>query len=412
MKKSVIVSLLLLLSFSIRAQVMDVLDIVRANRNYQAGCEAHYTFTESAMTPAPDGYTPFYISHYGRHGSRYAWDQGTYTRFRAYLDEACSKGLLTERGKKLYEDYINFSFIPAINAGDLSQLGWDQHVGIAKQIAADFPEVFRDSATVYAYSSTSPRAIVSMGAFCTSLAANVPSLTIEGNSLHENMAFVNAPGAPKELREPKAARLPETEDPLKFRERTVAVDDILSVLFTDASFLGDRKLQCVTDLHDLWRGHWNYDDSPLFEDIFTQDQIMQLWEADNFLLYYDHMLNRPAHMPLIKNMLTLANEAIDGSGIAAHLRFGHDTVITPLFGLFNINDCAHEVSRTEDVKYWFQSYNTSMAATFLLVLYRSGNSDEILFKVLRNGIEVSLPQLNPVQGPYYRWDDLLTWFNI
>lgn len=412
MKKCAIGSVLLLLAFQLQAQVTDVLDVVKGSRNFQAGCEAHYSFGEYARTQAPEGYEPFYISHYGRHGSRYAWDQGTYTRFRGYLDEADQKGLLTGRGRKLYEDYIKFAFIPTINAGDLSRLGWEQHIAIAKQVASDFPEVFRDSCKVYAYASTSQRAIVSMAAFCTSLSATVPSLKIEGNSLHENMTFVNAPNAPKELRAPKAERLPETEDPYRFRERIVDIDDILSVIFTDAGFLEERKLQCVTDLHDLWRGHWNYDDSPLFENIFTQDQILQLWEADNYLLYYDHMLNRPAHMPLIKNILTLANEAIAGSGVAAHLRFGHDTVITPLFGLFNINDCAHPVEKTEDVKYWFQSYNTSMAATFLLVLYRSPASDEILFKVLRNGIEVSLPQLTPVQGPYYKWNDLQEWFGI
>ena len=26
---------------------------------------------QAKLTPAPKGYTPFYISHYGRHGSRY-----------------------------------------------------------------------------------------------------------------------------------------------------------------------------------------------------------------------------------------------------------------------------------------------------------------------------------------------------
>ena len=29
-----------------------------------------YEYRPAAAAPAPDGYTPFYISHYGRHGSR------------------------------------------------------------------------------------------------------------------------------------------------------------------------------------------------------------------------------------------------------------------------------------------------------------------------------------------------------
>ena len=30
-----------------------------------------YEYRPAAAAPAPDGYTPFYISHYGRHGSRW-----------------------------------------------------------------------------------------------------------------------------------------------------------------------------------------------------------------------------------------------------------------------------------------------------------------------------------------------------
>ena len=50
-----------------------------------------------------------------------------------------------------------------------------------------------------------------------------------------------------------------------------------------------------------------------------------------------------------------------------------------------------------------------MAANVQFVLYRSKKSPEILFKVLRNGIEATLPQLTPVSGPYYRWDDFCAW---
>ena len=61
------------------------------------------------------------------------------------------------------------------------------------------------------------------------------------------------------------------------------------------------------------------------------------------------------------------------------------------------------------MKYWFQNYNTSKAANLQFVLYRSKKNPEILFKVLRNGEEVSLPQIQAVDGPYYRWNDFKAW---
>jgi len=35
-----------------------------------------YEFVHVTDTPAPKGYQPFYISHYGRHGSRSDWAGG------------------------------------------------------------------------------------------------------------------------------------------------------------------------------------------------------------------------------------------------------------------------------------------------------------------------------------------------
>ena len=59
------------------AQQYDVLDQVKADWRKAAGMEGPHRFDSPAPTPAPKGYTPFYISHYGRHGSRYAWNSKT-----------------------------------------------------------------------------------------------------------------------------------------------------------------------------------------------------------------------------------------------------------------------------------------------------------------------------------------------
>lgn len=48
----------------------------------------------------PAGYTPFYISHYGRHGSRYLTHDVKFDMVIRYLEEASSKELLTRVGEK------------------------------------------------------------------------------------------------------------------------------------------------------------------------------------------------------------------------------------------------------------------------------------------------------------------------
>ena len=62
----------------------------------------------------------------------------------------------------------------------------------------------------------------------------------------------------------------------------------------------------------------------------------------------------------------------------------------------------------EEAKYWFQSYNIPMAGTLLFVFYKNKKND-ILFKVLLNENEATLPDLTPVEGVYYRWSDFRSW---
>ena len=44
---------------------------VLSNRQRAGGSSSPYEFIPQSYTAAPQGYTPFYISHFGRHGSRY-----------------------------------------------------------------------------------------------------------------------------------------------------------------------------------------------------------------------------------------------------------------------------------------------------------------------------------------------------
>ena len=56
-----------------------------------------------ANTPAPKGYKAFYISHYGRHGSRSNWDEANYKALIESLEKADAAGILKADGRTVLE---------------------------------------------------------------------------------------------------------------------------------------------------------------------------------------------------------------------------------------------------------------------------------------------------------------------
>lgn len=402
---------LTLISYSIKAQTYDVLDIVAADRDKIAGVEGPYRFDAGPMTPAPKGYTPFYISHYGRHGSRYAWNSKTYTLVKSVLDAAAEAGSLTPRGERLREDFNEFYLIPLVNTGDLSDLGMEQHMRIARIMCEEFPEVFKDGGKVTAMASTSQRAIVSMNAFTVSLQKNAPKVDIEMSSLHTNMLYTNPGSAPREIAMRYKGEIIVPESPTEVRDRMTDYDAILDNLFSDRGFLeeiGGRR-DFVYELFNLWAGYHNYCDGDWLEDVFTKEQLLAQWECENYLHYTGHSRNRYNMIPILNDIITNADEAIATGEYKGRFRFGHDTVFNALCPLLNINGCGHQADRVEDVKYWFQNYNTPKAANLQFVFFRSRKDPRILFKVLLNGQEATLPQIQAVQGPYYDWNEFKEW---
>ena len=86
----------LLSSLLLQAQQYDVLEKVKADVRKSYGMEGPHRLDEfGTLSKAPKGYKPFYISHYGRHGSRYAWNDETYTLLRDVFPKAKELNVLT-----------------------------------------------------------------------------------------------------------------------------------------------------------------------------------------------------------------------------------------------------------------------------------------------------------------------------
>ena len=55
-----------------------------------------------ALSDAPEGYSLFYISHYGRHGSRYHYSQEDYKYIVDIFEKASAESGLTSFGQQLF----------------------------------------------------------------------------------------------------------------------------------------------------------------------------------------------------------------------------------------------------------------------------------------------------------------------
>ena len=72
-----------------------------AHMELASGNYCNYPLPTGQITPAPDGYEPFYVSHYGRHGARYMTGSKPFRYVIGKMDSAQAKGLLTEKGEEV-----------------------------------------------------------------------------------------------------------------------------------------------------------------------------------------------------------------------------------------------------------------------------------------------------------------------
>lgn len=394
----------------LQAQQYDVLEQVKADVRKSYGMEGPHRLDEfGTMSRAPAGYKPFYISHYGRHGSRYAWNSETYTLIRDVFRKAEKKNVLTPYGKEFAKKYEGFYEEPYINAGDLVPMGYDQHLAIGTFVGQQFPQVFKGRKKVDALSSTGQRCIVSMGGFVTGLMSSNPKLQVQMHSDHVGMSIIAPPSAPRALRRTFKGQkdTPAMETPEEFTKRTTDYVAVLNKLFTDTSFLEefeDGAIGFLEQLMELMNGYHNYESRPLFDDLLTMDQRLKFWEAASYYSFYTDITARYGVIPLLEDIVAKADASLNDTNRAAHLRFGHDYILEGLLTLLNVNNMGTIPSNPDDAKYWFQNYNIPMAGTLLFVFYKNKGND-ILFKVVLNENEATLPGLNPVQGVYYRWAD-------
>ena len=133
---------------------------------YQSGAQQYaYPVPDKgvpALTPAPKGYAPFHMEHYGRHGSRWLIGENVYSRPVRLLEHADSLGQLTPSGQELLRRMRKVAEAYKGHDGELTEVGARQHRGIANRMSKNFPQMFTDSTYLDAKSTQVIRCILSM----------------------------------------------------------------------------------------------------------------------------------------------------------------------------------------------------------------------------------------------------------
>ena len=411
MRKATVIFIILLLSCP----------MARGQKSHEQLGGVYYAYPVTTAQPQeqpPSGYEPFYLSHYGRHGSRWLPHDERYEWVISQFEDASN---LTRLGRQVRGKLRKIWKNARGNGGKLTPLGARQHRGIALRMMDRYPQLFTGNAVVKARSSTVDRCRKSMLAFTDAVRERYPQLKMSVETRAEDMAYlVNNTKEVKEL------------------ERRVRVTPCLSAdrfmqsLFKDPSrvFPSDalRQSQSLKLLSELFTIATDMQDVEMKIDlfnVFTEEEMLAVYHANNHRMTLCNG-NHPesegiparAAISLWENIVEEADAAIESadrkgdSGMGASLRFGHDTNLYRLLSLLQaVVPASREDGLYADRSPWDQMDELlPMAANLQMVFYHRKDGD-VLVQLFHNERVIKLPLAAFSEGAggiYYRWNDLKT----
>ena len=437
MKRLTNILLALVLTTALSAQTAR--DEIRTNK-YLAGSnylDYNRQLSAQPLTPTPKGYVPFYLSHYGRHGSRWLISENSYTSVIKPLKKAREAGKLTAKGEETLRLVEQFAALPEpdfpvldgqfagaqLRLGDLSTVGERQHHGIGRRMTQNFPEIFKSPGVpIDARSTTVNRCILSMMAECEEFTAANPTARVHNDVSEALQYYLNAPRSNFLRSKGRLGRQIR-----RGSSDRIKPERLMSVLFNDAQWVKDN-IQAQALMYNLFEVTTNmqsHDTDIDLYPLFTDDEIYEQWRTRNIGWYLDY---GPAPqtggvMPFTqRNLLYNIIETADTIHTTqATLRFGHEVCVMPLACLLELDSCGAQVSDLDRLDEVWRNYRIyPMGCNIQLIFYAPKKSltthhsllttnDDILVKALLNEREVSMP-VPTTQHPYYKWSDLRRYY--
>ena len=236
---------------------------------------------QETLTDAPKGYKPFYISHYGRHGSRFQPSDERYQTVLETLEAAYKDGNLTPLGEDVLSRVHKLWIIAHGNGGMLTKVGEQQHHDIAARMYERFPEVFASHKVIEARSSVVPRCKASMESFCASLKEKDPALNITQETKQEFMCYI-ANDTPEQKAFEKDEKTWRGEW-AKFEREHVKGTRLLKTLFRNPDNIDEYKF--TTTLYWLAVGMQDLPTDLSLIELFTPEELYDIWLTINYRMY-------------------------------------------------------------------------------------------------------------------------------
>ena len=308
-----------LLSLSVSAQGL---------KDEQKGVYRPYDFDAPRVDePAPKGYEVFCLSHYGRHGSRFLYNEAEYDTLNVVLN----REHLTEFGEKVRDKFNeNYPLLKG-RAADLTELGQKQHRQLARRMMEDYPDLFRNGSEVYAFSSDRTRCMMSMYSFLDELRMGRNGLDIHAEYNSNYLKYLRA-----QHPEPFDIKgfLRDNFDPLPLFKR----------LFT-----APEKAMASTDPWNFAQEMYYYAshlegaglEDAFWSDVLSDDEVNAIHRVENEKFSYNRGALLPANQTVarvgLSHIIETADKDMTSGKPIVRLRFGHDTMIMSLMTLMGLS---------------------------------------------------------------------------
>lgn len=318
--------------------------------------------------PAPKGYKVFYLTHYGRHGSRYINRECEYDTLNVILH----REQLTPYGQKVRDKFDEYYPLLKGRATDLTEVGKQQHRRLARRMVEDYPELFGRGSTILASSSDIPRCLLSMYFFLDELRQNRKSLDISADFRSSDVPLFRAP----QLHFfPINEYLKEHFDPTSLFERIFS-DPLAAAEGTEPCLFAQTLYYYICHLEGAGI------QDIFWDSVLTQSEIRTLHKIECEKFSYNRgalcPVNQTVAAPTLQEIITTAEKDIESGKPIVRLRFGHDTMLMCLMSLI-------AVPPFDGLRY--DCSNVPMGSNVRFVFARNKEND-ILVKIQYNESDV------------------------
>lgn len=373
-----------------------------------------YEYFEMNETPVPDGYSPFYISAYIRHGSR--GNVGVnYTPVIEAFSNAHNLGVLNTEGEQAFQQIKSIFALDNGTDGNLTARGAREHKQIANRMLSKYRNLFLSGTRrIRAVSSTSPRCQESMNAFIDELNLLNSQLYVDSYTGKQYMTYMSsaAPAEVKAVASEKYREYLSLHDP----DTTYFASHVFSDMDAGRDAIGGSIEKMMSGVKSFAAISGAYDLDKTLINLFQIEDLRHYSRALSQYIYicqcnsieYGNLSMAVRGVgALIEDFVDKTDSVILEREYVADLRFGHDSQLMSFCAKIGLKGIGERLSIEEGLN-WQGWLYTPFAANFYMVFYKN-ESGNVLVKCFINEHETTLLGLSG--GPYYTWDNLKDYLN-